>query len=69
MILDNVSSTAAALGVARNTIDKRLRTSEARLGRTLHPCPPELAIALGLEDVSLPPAAADSRINVNSPGW
>jgi hypothetical protein len=48
----NVSSTAIVLGVARSTIESRLRTLEERLGRTLHPCPAELEVALSLDKLT-----------------
>jgi AcrR family transcriptional regulator len=48
----NVSSAAAALGVVRKTVENRLRTIEERLGRTLHPCPAELEVALLLDELS-----------------
>jgi hypothetical protein len=48
----SVSSTATALGVARKTVEKRLRTIEERLGRTLHPCPAELEVALLLDELA-----------------
>ena len=47
----SVSSAAAALGVDRKTVSSRLRTIEERLGRSLHPCPAELTVALLLEEV------------------
>jgi DNA-binding PucR family transcriptional regulator len=50
----NVSSTAAALGVVRTTIENRLRTIEQRLGRPLHPCSAELEIALRLDELTTP---------------
>ena len=50
----NASSAAAALGVVRGTIENRLATIEERLGRSLHPCPAELEIALALDDLSQP---------------
>jgi hypothetical protein len=50
----NASSAAAALGVVRNTVDNRLRTVEERLGRTLHPCPAELEVALLLDELDVP---------------
>jgi|SRR5580692_11720444 hypothetical protein len=53
----SVSSAAVALGVARKTIETRLRTIEERLGRTLHPCPAELTIALLLDELTPAPAA------------
>ena len=48
----NVSSAAAKLNVARSTVANRLRTIEERLGRTLHPCPPELEVALLLDELA-----------------
>jgi len=47
----NASSAAASLGVARNTVDNRLRTIEDQLGRPLHPCPAELEVALQLQEL------------------
>jgi DNA-binding PucR family transcriptional regulator len=55
----NVSSAAAALGVARKTVDTRLRTIEKRLGRTLHPCPAELEVALALDELAPAPGAPE----------
>jgi PucR C-terminal helix-turn-helix domain/GGDEF-like domain len=52
----SVSSAAVALGVARKTIETRLRTIEERLGRTLHPCPAELTTALLLDELTPTPA-------------
>jgi PucR C-terminal helix-turn-helix domain/GGDEF-like domain len=51
----SVSSTAAALEVARKTVAGRLRTIEQRLGRTLHPCPAELEVALELDELAAAP--------------
>jgi PucR C-terminal helix-turn-helix domain/GGDEF-like domain len=48
----SVSSAAAALGVVRKTVESRLRTVEEKLGRTLHPCPAELEVALLLDELS-----------------
>jgi hypothetical protein len=48
----SVSSAAAALGVSRKTVESRLRTIEQKLGRTLHPCPAELEIALLLDELA-----------------
>jgi hypothetical protein len=50
----SVSSAAAALGVVRKTVESRLRTVEERLGRTLHPCPAELEVALLLAELAAP---------------
>jgi sugar diacid utilization regulator len=47
----SISSTAAALGVVRKTVENRLQTIEERLGRTLHPFPAELEIALLLDEL------------------
>jgi hypothetical protein len=47
----SVSSTAAALGVVRRTVGNRLSTIEERLGRTLHPFPAELEVALLLDEL------------------
>jgi hypothetical protein len=63
----SASSAAAALGVVRNTVNSRLRTVEERLGRTLHPWPAELEIALRLNALDRPNAAADSSIGCDSP--
>ena len=51
----SVSSAAAALGVVRKTVESRLRTIEQRLGRTLHPCPAELEVALALHELTAAP--------------
>lgn len=45
----NVSSTAAALGVKRHTVTNRLRVVEERIGGPLGACAPDLEIALRLE--------------------
>jgi hypothetical protein len=51
----NVSSAAAALGVSRQAVAKRLRTVEERLGCSLDSCAAELEAALRLEQLTLPP--------------
>lgn len=48
----NASSTAIVLGVARTTVEKRLRIIEERLGCPLHHCAAELEIALSLHDLT-----------------
>ena len=53
----SVSSAAAALGVARTTLEGRLRTVEERLGRTLHPFPLELELALALGELGVASSA------------
>jgi len=57
----SVSSAAAALGVDRKTVASRFRTIEKRLGRTLHPCPTELEVALLLDE--LDPVSAPLEIS------
>lgn len=58
----NVSSTAAALGVNRQTVVNRLRTIEERFDRSLNSCAVEVEAALRLEglDYSLLPLSAYS---------
>jgi len=46
-----VSSAAAALGVARSTVESRLRTTEERLAISLQHGSPELEIALQLDEI------------------
>lgn len=48
----SVSSSAAALGVARSTVEGRLRTVEERLGVSLQSVRPELEIALQLDEIA-----------------
>jgi hypothetical protein len=47
----NVSSTAAALGVSRQTVSSRLRIVEERVCRSLDTCAPEVDTALRLEEL------------------
>lgn len=47
----NMTSAAASLGVNRNTVASRLRAIEARIGRSLAVCGPEVAVALRLEEL------------------
>jgi DNA-binding PucR family transcriptional regulator len=47
----NVSSAAAALGLNRRTLTKRLRTAEERFGRRLDACAADLAMALRMEEM------------------
>jgi len=54
----NVSSTAAALGVTRNTVASRLRKVEQRIGRPLNLCGTDLEVALRLEEAEEPPPTA-----------
>jgi PucR C-terminal helix-turn-helix domain/GGDEF-like domain len=47
----NASAAAAALNVARHTVENRLRAVEESLGRALHTCSAELEVALALEQL------------------
>ncbi len=51
---ENISSTAAALGVSRKTVASRLRTLEECLGRPLSACRAEMDAALRLADLESP---------------
>ncbi len=48
----NAATAAAALEVDRHTVQRRLRKVEEALGRLLHTCHAELAVALSLEELS-----------------
>jgi hypothetical protein len=50
----NISSAAAALGVSRQAVGRRLRAIEERLGRPLSACAAEIEAALRLEDDRVP---------------
>jgi DNA-binding PucR family transcriptional regulator len=52
-----VSSTAAVLGVSRQTVAVRLRTIEERIGRSLDGCASEMDTALRMQELN-PPLAA-----------
>jgi hypothetical protein len=58
----NATSAAAALGVVRRTVENRLRIAEERLGRSLHPCPAELEVALELEGLDAPAPTIRSAV-------
>lgn len=47
----NASSTAAALGISRNTVSSRLATVEEMIGRPLLECGVELEVALKLDEL------------------
>lgn len=47
----NVSSASAALKVSRQTVNNRLRTIEARIGRSIGTCAAEMETALRLRDL------------------
>jgi hypothetical protein len=52
----NAATAAAALGVDRHTIQRRLRRIEERIGRMLHTCYAEMEIALRLQQLADPTA-------------
>jgi hypothetical protein len=47
----NATSAAAALGVARHTVESRIRKAEGQLGRLLPACVAEIEVALRLEEL------------------
>jgi hypothetical protein len=47
----NTAAAAAALGVDRHTIQRRLRKAEEALGRLLHDCQAEIEVGLALEEL------------------
>ncbi|MDX6609376.1 MAG: hypothetical protein QOF85_1301 [Solirubrobacterales bacterium] len=47
----NAATAAAALGVDRHTVQRRLRKAEEALGRLLHTCHAEIEVALVLEEL------------------
>jgi PucR C-terminal helix-turn-helix domain/GGDEF-like domain len=53
----NASSTAAAMGVSRQTVNRRLRAAEARIGRPVDACAAELETALKLCELTPAPAS------------
>lgn len=57
----NISSSAALLGVSRQTIRNRLLTIEEKLGRALDGCGAELEIALRLDAAELGPGATSAK--------
>ncbi len=62
----NAATAAAALGVDRHTVQRRLHTIEARLGRLLHTCRAELDVALRLEELDDPTGLSEDS---HSPTW
>jgi hypothetical protein len=48
----NAATAAAKLGIDRHTVERHLRVAEARIGRPLRSCLPELAVALRLDELS-----------------
>jgi DNA-binding PucR family transcriptional regulator len=59
----NSASTAAALGITRQTVNNRLRVVEGRLGRLLGECSGELQLALALHDLDRDPSS-ESRLPI-----
>lgn len=53
----NAVTAAAALGIDRHTVQRRLRKVEDTLGRFLHGCHAELEVALGLDELEAATAA------------
>jgi polyhydroxyalkanoate synthesis regulator phasin len=51
----NAATAAAAMGVDRHTVQRRLRKVEEALGRLLHSCHAELEVALSLEELDQVP--------------
>jgi hypothetical protein len=56
----NAPSAAQQLGVARHTVENRLRKVEQRLNCPLHTCMAELEVALQLEELGAGPGSEDS---------
>jgi hypothetical protein len=52
----NAATAAAALGVDRHTVQRRLRKTEEALGRLLHTCHAEIEVALAVEELDGEPA-------------
>lgn len=52
----NAATAAAALGVDRHTVQRRLRKAEEALGRLLHTCHAELEVALVIEELDGEPS-------------
>jgi DNA-binding PucR family transcriptional regulator len=54
----NAATAAAALGVNRHTVERRLHAIEEQLGRLLHTCHAELEVALRVEELESSDGAA-----------
>jgi polyhydroxyalkanoate synthesis regulator phasin len=54
----NAATAAAAMGVDRHTVQRRLRKVEEALGRLLHSCHAEIEVALSLEELDGAPSHA-----------
>jgi len=48
------SQAATSLGVVRQTVENRLRTTEQVIGRPLRTCLPDLEVALSLDELNEP---------------
>jgi DNA-binding PucR family transcriptional regulator len=59
----NAATAAAALGVDRHTVQRRLRKVEEALGRLLHTCHAEVEVALSLEELDSEPNRAAIAID------
>jgi hypothetical protein len=55
----NAATAAAALGVDRHTVERRLHAIETRLGRPLHTCHAELEVALRVQELGDPARQLD----------
>jgi DNA-binding PucR family transcriptional regulator len=55
----NAVTAAAALGIDRHTVQRRLRKVEDTLGRILPTCHAELEVALGLDELEAQGASAE----------
>jgi len=64
----NVTSAAAALGVSRQTVGRRLQVTETKLGRKIEDCAPELEMALRLDGVDMPRSDLPSGDGVSDRG-
>jgi DNA-binding PucR family transcriptional regulator len=60
----NAATAAAMLEIDRHTVERRLRTIEAKLGRQLRSCHAELEVVLRLEELGVAPG--DERLNGGS---
>jgi hypothetical protein len=56
----NAATAAVALGVARNTVERRLRTVEQKLGQSLDTCGAQLHVALRVEELLSAPSPHQS---------
>ena len=62
----NVSSTAAAVGVSRNTVSNRLRVIESRIGHLRPAISGDLTLALQLDNLPLPNRQDQARASWHS---